>query len=128
LSGIGLLDDELPDVVGEMQALYDDLMAVGRAAVPNWSDAAASKALHQLIPALFVMWDVNIKPFAEDYGDFILEMHRLGRRLVEQGGTDPGEVETQLQERLGYRVRKTMAKYLDEFNWYVMVGAGRAAR
>lgn len=26
------------------------------------------------------------------------------------------------------RVRKTMAKYLDEHNWYVMVGAARAGR
>ena len=29
---------------------------------------------------------------------------------------------------LGTRVRKTMAKYLDEYNWYVMVGAERALR
>ena len=33
-----------------------------------------------------------------------------------------------MQEQLGYRVRKTLAKYLDEFNWYEMVGAGRVAR
>lgn len=40
----------------------------------------------------------------------------------------PVEAEANLQAQLGYRVRKTMAKYLDEYNWYVMVGAARAGR
>ena len=30
--------------------------------------------------------------------------------------------------RASYGVRKTLAKYLDEFNWYEMVGKGRVAR
>ena len=33
-----------------------------------------------------------------------------------------------LQEEFGYAVIKTLAKYLDEVNWYEMVGAGRVAR
>ena len=128
LSGVAALDDELPGVVAEGEALYDDLMAAGRSAVANWSDAATSKALHQLAPTLFVMWDLNIKPFAEGYGDFMLEMHRLGRRLMQEAGMTPVEAEANLQAQLGYRVPKTMAKYLDEYNWYVMVGAARAGR
>ena len=74
------------------------------------------------------MWDVNIKPFAAGYGDFMLEMHRLGRRLTKEIGMSPTDAEAHLQAQLGYRVRKTMAKYLDEYNWYVMVGAARVGR
>ncbi len=110
-----------------MSALYDELMLAVRAAVSNWSDAAASKTLHQLMPELFVMWDKNIKPFAAGYGDFTLEMHRLGRRLAEEAPVERDDVEQHLQAHLGKPVRKTMAKYLDEYNWYVMVGAARAA-
>ena len=128
LADVTALDDELPARVGEVEALYDDLMQAGRGAVANWSDAATSKALHQLVPGLFVMWDVNIKPFAAGYGDFMLEMHRLGRRLMEEVGMSPTDAESHLQALLGYRVRKTMAKYLDEYNWYVMVGAARVGR
>ena len=128
LAGVHILDDDLPDAVEEITALYGELMLTGRAAVSNWSDAAASKALHQLIPGLFVMWDKNIKPFAADYGDFTLEMHRVGRRLADEARVSRDDVEQHLQEHLGKPVRKTMAKYLDEYNWYVMVGAARAAR
>ena len=127
LGGVHILDDRLPEVAGEVNALYGELMIAGRAAVSNWSDAAASKALHQLIPELFVMWDKNIKPFAPDYGDFTLQMHRLGRRLADDAPVDRDDVEQHLQAHLGKRVRKTMAKYLDEYNWYVMVGAARPA-
>ena len=128
LSTAAVLDEELPDFVGDVDALYKDLMSVGRTAVANWSDAATSKALHQLVPGLFVMWDVNIKRFADDYRDFTLEMHRLGGRLIKEIGMGPTDAEAHLQVLLGYRVRKTMAKYLDEYNWYVMVGADRARR
>ena len=40
----------------------------------------------------------------------------------------PTDAESHLQALLGYRVRKTMAKYLDEYNWYVLVGAARVGR
>jgi len=36
LSGVAALDDELPGVVAEGEALYDDLTAAGRSAVDNW--------------------------------------------------------------------------------------------
>lgn len=34
----------------------------------------------------------------------------------------PTEVETHLQELLGYETGKTLAKYLDEYNWFEAVG------
>ena len=129
LTHVTIVDDALPDAVPEIKALYESLMAAEREKGHNWSDPAASKTLHQLIPGLFVMWDTNILPFADDYGDFTLEMHRLGLRLIEEGPyATSEELEQRLQEHLGDGVRKTIAKYLDELNWYVMVGAARAAR
>jgi len=128
LAPLTIVGDELPEAIPEIQALYQSLMEAGRKKIPNWSDAAASKALHQVIPGLFVMWDKNIKPFATDYGDFMLEMHQLALRLIEESPYTGEELEQQLQEQLGYGVRKTIAKYLDKFNWYVMVGAGQLRR
>jgi hypothetical protein len=128
LHGVHILDHRVPEVTGEMNALYDELMIAGRAAVSNWSDAAASKTLHQLMPELFVMWDKNIKPYAPDYGEFTLRMHRLGLRLADEAPVERDDVEQHLQAHLRKPVRKTMAKYLDEYNWYVMVGAATAGR
>lgn len=108
--------------------LYDSLQEAGRQAIHNWSDAATSKALHQLGPSVFVMWDKNIKPYAADYQGFLVEMHRLGVRLVDESPVGPDEVEGHLQRLLDYRVPKTFARYLDEHNWYVLVGAAQLGR
>ena len=71
------------------------------------SDACASKVLHQLVPALFVMWDVNILPGAWSYGDFMGKMHRLALHLSAQAPSSAeGDLEAYLQERLGYPIRK----------------------
>jgi hypothetical protein len=89
-------------------------------------DAAASKALHLLQPRLFVMWDKEIRHSApEGYGAYLAAMHTLAGRLTEQAPTD--DVEACLQELLGYENRKTLAKYLDEYNWFEAVGRGQLA-
>jgi hypothetical protein len=64
--------------------LHDSLLALKRRGVPNMSDAAASKVLHQLQPELFVMWDRNIKPHAPVYGDFLTHVHRLAACLRDE--------------------------------------------
>jgi hypothetical protein len=105
---IGDLHDEL---IGHMQA----------GGVRNMGAAAASKALHLLVPNLSVMWDKEIRRSApEGYGAYLLEMHVLARRLTDEATAD--DVEAYLQERLGYGTRKTLAKYLDEYNWFEAVG------
>jgi hypothetical protein len=109
--------------------LHDSLLALKRRGVPNMSDAAASKVLHQLQPELFVMWDKNIKPYAPIYGDFLAQMHRFDARLHDQAPAaaraDLGEF---LSHQLEYPVRKPLAKFLDEYNWYVAFGAERIRR
>ena len=113
---------ELPNHAHELGALHDDLIAhmhVG--GVNSMGDAAASKTLYVLQPALFVMWDKEIRRSApEGYGSYLLQMHELARRLTDEAPAE--DVEGYLQELLGYSQRKTLAKYLDEYNWFEAVG------
>jgi hypothetical protein len=89
--------------------------------VTNMGPAAASKALYLLQPRLFVMWDREISRSApEGYGSYLQQMHALAVRLSDEAPTD--DLEAHLQELLGYSARKTLAKYLDEFNWFEAVG------
>jgi len=112
----------------ELGALHDDLIAHMRAAgVNSMGDAAASKALYLLQPRLFVMWDKEIRRSApEGYGSYLLEMHGLAGRLTDQAPAE--DVEAHLQELLGYETRKTLAKYLDEYNWFEAVGREQLTR
>jgi hypothetical protein len=125
-----ILDEELPDHADELGSLHDGLIAhVKSGGVLNMSDAAASKTLHMLIPELFVMWDKEIKRSAPGgYGAYQLQMHELARRLAAEAVIPIDEVGVQLQERLGYRVCKPLAKYLDEYNWFEAVGRDQLAR
>jgi hypothetical protein len=116
VASLTIADERLPGRVEEIEALYASLMTTGRAKVRNWSDAANSKALHQLVPGVFVMWDKKIKQSARDYGEFTRQMHRLARRIVRESPYPVDRIEVELQSALGYSARKPLAKYLDEFN------------
>jgi hypothetical protein len=122
-----ILDARVRDHAEELGALHDDLIASMRAGgVHSMGDAAASKALHLLQPPLFVMWDKEIRRSAPSgYGAYLLQMHHLARRLAGQAPAD--DAEAYLQELLGYETRKTLAKYLDEYNWFEAVGRGQLA-
>jgi hypothetical protein len=120
-----ILAARVRDRAQELGGLHDDLIASMRAnGVNNMADAAASKALHLLGPRLFVMWDKEIRRSApEGYGAYLLKMHGLALRLAEEAPAE--DVEAYLQEHLGYETRKTLAKYLDEYNWFEAVGRGQ---
>jgi hypothetical protein len=121
-------DPGVPKNADELGALHDGLIAHMRAAgVNSMGDAAASKALYLLQPRLFVMWDKEIRRSAPDgYGSYLLQMHALALRLADQAPAD--DVEAHLQELLGYETRKTLAKYLDEYNWFEAVGREQLTR
>jgi hypothetical protein len=128
LEPLTIVDPRLLARVDELGALHDDLIARMRAnGVHSMGDAAASKAFYLLQPALFVMWDKEIRRSApEGYGSYLLQMHDLARRLTDQAPAE--DVEAHLRELLGYAQRKTLAKYLDEFNWFEAVGREQLAR
>jgi hypothetical protein len=117
---LAISDADLP--TDELGALHDGLIAhMQSTSVSNMGPAAASKALYLLQPKLFVMWDKEIRRSApEGYGSYLLQMHALARRLTDEAPTD--DIEAHLQELLGYSERKTLAKYLDEYNWFEAVG------
>jgi hypothetical protein len=122
VEALTILDPRVPERAEELGALHDGLIAAMRAGgIKSMGDAAASKALHLLRPRLFVMWDKEIRRSApEGYCAYVLQMHALALRLVDEAPTD--DVEAYLQKRLGYETRKTLAKYLDEYNWFEAVG------
>ena len=129
LQPLTILDRRLPahaDAIGE---LHDDLIATMRAGgVRNMSDAAASKALHLLLPRLVVMWDREIRRSAPTgFAVFTNRMHELALRLADEAPVDAIELEAHLQERLGDPTRKTFAKVIDEYNWYEAVGREQLA-
>jgi hypothetical protein len=121
LAGVRIVDDDFLERLPEMLELYNSVLEL-KAEVRTMGDTAASKFVHMLLPEAIVMWDNNIKPFASGYRDFLTEMHHLARRLQQESGQPPDYVEEYLQRHLGYGVPKTMAKHLDEYNWYVAVG------
>ena len=132
LHDLSILDDRVPERTQELNDLYRSVIDFKSRGIGNMSDAAASKILHVLRPRLFVMWDSNIAPrfglayrdFA--YGAFIRGMHRFALRLKDIApDSAAGDVENYLNARLKYSIRKTLAKYLDEYNWYVAFGYQR---
>ena len=125
-----ILDPDVPGHAEELGSLHDDLIAYVKAGgVLNMGDAAASKTLHMLIPDLFVMWDKEIKrSVPTGYGAYQLQMHRLAGRLATETEVSLAELETRLQLHLGYRSRKPLTKYLDEYNWFEAVGRDQLAR
>jgi hypothetical protein len=130
LEPLTIIDPALPERAQQLGALHDTLIGDMRAqGLHNMSDAAASKTLHMLIPRLFVMWDKEIRRSAPDgYSAYLLQMHAVAGRLAEQAPVPAPELEDYLQQRLAYRVRKTLGKYLDEYNWYEAVGRKQTAR
>ena len=102
----------------------------------NFGPTATSKLLHILQPDLFVMWDdailehyKNINGQISDSGRGYLTYLKMMKRLanhihtVFQNAvlTPPAHADqdpaSYLNAQMGYNPPKTMAKYLDEYNW-----------
>jgi hypothetical protein len=122
LEPLTISDARVPDRAQELGALHDDLiLRMQSRGVRNMGRAASSKMLYLLQPRLFVMWDKEISRSApEGYGSYLLQMHTLAGRLAGEAPTD--SVEAFLKKHLRYKTQKTLAKYLDEYNWFEAVG------
>jgi hypothetical protein len=85
-------------------------------------DAAASKILGAMVPSLFVMWDKVIKKKAGlGYGGFLVRMHAFALQVRDELAPEAAraDIEGYLQQHLAYPVRKPLAKYIDEYNWWL---------
>lgn len=119
---------ELPATSEDIDNIYDSLINLKYVGIHNMSDACASKFLHLMIPELFVMWDKNIKPYRNyKYSDFLLKMQQFAKNIKEEFlNKYPGKkIDDYLMESLGYSVKKPLAKYIDEYNWYRAFGYSR---
>lgn len=123
LAGLSLLDSAVPERRVELTRLHDSLIELRRGSprIFTMSDACASKLLHQMVPSLFVMWDSKIKAGYGDYGAFMLEMRRFALHLRDELAPEEArsDIDGYLQQALGYPARKPLAKYIDEYNWWV---------
>lgn len=95
----------------------------------------ASKVLHILNPALFVMWDRAIRvhysalfgrsPYGEaDYVAFLAYMQEVAESVVRDFSCRHGSAqsaESYLSAHLGLDGPVTLAKFLDEYNWVTIM-------
>jgi hypothetical protein len=131
LAQVTLFDQEVTEQSEEFGRLYASLIALRDSMngprIPTMGDAAAPKILGVMLPALFVMWDKEIKKKAGlDYGQFILRMHDFALDLRDRLAPEEARVDIDgyLQQALRYPVRKTLAKYIDEYDWWLAWGLG----
>jgi hypothetical protein len=94
--------------------------------IPTMGDAAASKILGVMVPPLSVMWDKEIKRGGWGYGEFMVGMHDFAHHLRDHlaPADARNDIEGHLQRVLGYPMKKPLAKYIDEYNWWVAWGLG----
>jgi hypothetical protein len=125
-----LFDPDVAERHEELGRLYASLIALRDSSaprIPTMGDAAASKILGVLVPPLFVMWDKEIKKKAGlGYGEFMLRMNMLALQIRDELAPEAAraDIEGYLQRQLAYPVRKPLAKYIDEYNWWVAWGLG----
>lgn len=98
--------------------------------IPHFGPTATSKLMHILNPHLFVMWDGEI---LKHYGRENLQIDGTGNgyvaflSMMSQMGLDitadfqkyhpEDKPEIFLCEKLEYRLQKSLAKFIDEYNW-----------
>jgi len=128
LNGLSIEKIDLQKNGSLINDMYNSLIDTKNIGIHNMSDACASKFLHILVPELFVMWDKNIKPYKSFlYGDFLESMQKFSNSIKNKflEKYPSKDIESFLQNELRYPIKKTLAKYIDEYNWYVAFGHSR---
>ncbi len=128
--------------VNNNQMTIEDVIAYCYDQVKNnlgsfrFGDTATSKLLHILQPELFVMWDNYILKYynqidqqvsgsGQGYVAYLKIMQQMAQQVIQNFHTaylNPPAGANQnpanyLSTQLGYSPPKTLAKYLDEYNW-----------
>jgi hypothetical protein len=123
-----IIDIKLPELAQSIDILFDSLIELKYQGIHNMSDACASKIMHLMVPKLFVMWDANIKPYKSyPYSNFLEEMQKFANFIIMEflRKYKDEDIEEYLQNSLYYPIKKPLAKYIDEFNWYLAFGYSR---
>lgn len=119
------VNDSLKSSKTGMMKLYEKFDSI-----PHFGATATSKILHIINPDLFVMWDQNIlkhyhhknlliSDSAQGYVAFLSLMSEMGREVtLDFHKSHPqSSPEVYLCEKLGYNLQKSLAKFIDEYNW-----------
>ena len=96
---------------------------------------AMSKILHILNPRLFVMWDMKIaeglgfEHSEEGYLKFLQEMQKYAKNINEtyriRMHSSEESIEIFLNKKLGLKIKYTLTKFIDEYNWIKYTKKGR---
>ena len=110
---------------GDISALYSKFDEI-----PRFGPTATSKTMHILEPGLFVMWDSNILSHYRErnlqiggtgngYLAFLSTMSQMACEVTNdfQKSYPTSKPEIFLCEKLGYTLTKSLAKFMDEYNW-----------
>ncbi len=110
---------------GNIEELYLELDTI-----PHFSSTAISKTMHVLKADLFVMWDNFIlshysrenqlvKATGKGYNTFLSMMSRIAHEVTEDfhKSYPDSTPEEFLCDKLGYKLKKPLAKFIDEYNW-----------
>jgi hypothetical protein len=118
-----------------VQEIFDSLRSISwenrglsRNVTVHLGETFASKLAHVMNPSLFVMWDngIAVRTWQRrrikslwDYVGFLKVMQTEAKSVTSDfkaslGGDDPALF---LSSKFGYTPAKTLAKYLDEYNW-----------
>jgi hypothetical protein len=111
--------------MNEISALYSEFDTI-----PRFGPTATSKVMHILNPDLFVMWDSaillhyrktnpQINGAGNGYLAFLLTMSYIAREVTKdfQKFCSTATPEAFLCRKLGYTLSKSLAKFIDEYNW-----------
>jgi len=134
------VDNDSTRVSEIIEHCYNTVASIGF----NFGPTASSKLLHILQPGLFVMWDKdiverfkgkneNVSNSGKGYRAFLELMQQTGKEVsrsfyasdlnpLPKPDDDPVRY---LSVQLGYDPPKTMAKYLDEYNWVTITNMVR---
>lgn len=118
--------DNLSDLQrNEMVSVYSQFDLI-----PHFGPTAVSKIVHILKPDLFVMWDdailrhyakmnPQINGTGKGYLAFLSTISKMGHEVIRdfRKSYPMGEPEIFLCKKLGYSLRKSLAKFIDEYNW-----------
>ena len=109
----------------EIAGLYFEFDMISR-----FGPTATSKTMHILKPDLFVMWDGDIlrhykkrnpqiNGTGKGYLAFLSTMSEMARGVTEdfQKSYPTSTPEIFLCDKLGYTLKKSLAKFMDEYNW-----------